>query len=76
MGRQLSAIGIHDTPVWRSFLHDYFMDVLRDPSNVARVTEDGKTIKESLLMGPRGGVKVETIWNGHLLETFKVYGRW
>jgi len=48
--------------------------VLNDPNNISRIQSNGRIIRESLLMGPRGGLKVESIWDGTKLITVKLLG--
>lgn len=73
MLRQLQRIGISDTPAMREYLGEYFQGVLEDATNVVR-EEGGRQTRESLLMGPFGGVKVITIWEGKKLLTFMILG--
>lgn len=37
--------------------------------NIVIVQQDGRVVKESLLMGPLGGIKIETVWEGEKLIT-------
>jgi len=36
--------------------------------------ENGRVVRESILMGPNGAVKVRSIWEGAKLITFELYG--
>jgi hypothetical protein len=74
MLKQLERIGLPDTPVSRQYLQEHLADVLNNPANVARVQENGRVVRESLLMGPRGGLKFETIWEGDKLITGNFFG--
>ena len=74
MLRQLQSIGLHDTPAVRRSLTEHLSKVLNDPSNIVRVEASGRTVRESLLMGPNGGLKFETIWDGTKLITGKFLG--
>ncbi|GIV96379.1 MAG: hypothetical protein KatS3mg057_1036 [Herpetosiphonaceae bacterium] len=58
---QLQRIGLNDTPATRNYLIQHFFKVLNDSSNIARVQENGRVVRESLLMGPNGAVKIESI---------------
>lgn len=83
---QLSRIGIFDNTQGRNYVTSHLNSVLRDSSNILRIeprsyTVDGvvytwtATIRESLLVGPSGFLKVETIWNGNSLVTVTLFGR-
>ena len=75
MLRQLNRIGFHDSAVNRQYLSDHLKGVLNDPASVLRVDQGGRVVRESLLMGPQGGVKLETIWEGDRLITGTIYRR-
>ncbi len=74
MLRQMERIGLHDTPANRQLMAKHFQDVLNDASNIAGTGRGGTTIRESLLMGPNGAVKIESYWDGNVLRTFKLFG--
>ncbi len=74
MLRQLERVGLPDTPATRQYLTEHLAGVLRDPSNIVRVQENGRIVRESLLMGPRGGLKFETVWDGARLITGNLFG--
>jgi RHS repeat-associated protein len=74
MLRQLERVGLPDSPATRQYLAEHLTRVLRDPSNIARVQENGRIVRESVLMGPRGGLKFETVWEGARLITGNLYG--
>ncbi|WP_163264827.1 hypothetical protein [Chelativorans alearense] len=64
---ELSRVGIYDTPSGRQTLASHFSDVASDPSSVVRTfteTRNGVTqnfiVRESLLPGPGGFVRLET----------------
>lgn len=87
MELELENIGIYDNTNGRDYLTQHLNNVLNDPSNISGVEERsyvakelaGKpvltytaTTKESLLMGPYGGVKLETVWDGNRLLTIVI----
>ena len=75
MFRQLRSIGLGDTPATRQLLKDHFTQVANDPSNIAKINpENGRIIRESLLSGPKGCVKVESIWDANKLITANLFG--
>ena len=84
MKEELAHIGIHDTPNNRKLLENHLNDVLNDSSNIIGTEtrsyiakelpgnptiEYTTTTKESFFMGPGGGVKLETVWDGNRLLT-------
>jgi len=86
MANELKRIGIHDTPMDRATLEIHLNEVLSNPSNIIKTevrsytipgqvpVEYTATIRESFFMGPGGGVKFETIWDGNRLLTIIVKG--
>ena len=65
MLNQLERIGLPDNPETRKLLFEHLINAFNDPSNISRVQANGRIVKESLLMGPRGGVKIKSIWEGN-----------
>lgn len=71
MYKDLVSIGINDTPEMRQYVAGMFVKALRNArSVVGKDPGSGNTIREFLLMGPRGGVKVVSRWAGRRLITF------
>lgn len=71
---QLERIGLPDTPATRQQLAEHLTGVLHDPSNIAHTQVNGRIVRESLLTGPRGVVKFETVWDGNRLITGNIFG--
>ncbi len=67
--QELQRIGLNDTPENREYLTAHLTWVLNDPTNIREVQRNGRVVRESLLMGPKGGCKLETIWEGNKLIT-------
>jgi RHS repeat-associated protein len=74
MLRQIQRIGLSDNAVTRQYLTDHFAEVVNSTSNVVKTRENGRVLRESLLMGPNGALKVESIWEGTKLITMKLLG--
>lgn len=70
--RQLESVGIFDNAAGRSLLNSH----LESAYNGSRVVlqSNGRYLRESLLMGPREGLKVESVWEGNKLITVKLIG--
>ncbi|WP_460355875.1 WXG100-like domain-containing protein [Actinoallomurus acanthiterrae] len=73
---QLNRIGIHDTPEGRQVLSDFFNQQVSSDSNIVRSYSNQYgdfQIREGVLAGPGGFLKVETAWqiteNGPRLTT-------
>jgi hypothetical protein len=74
MLRQMERVGLPDTPENRTLMAEHFGKVLNDSTSIAKELSGGRVTRESLLMGPKGAVKVESIWEGEKLITFKLLG--
>jgi len=74
MLRQMERIGLPDTPQNRSFMAQFFQTILNDATNVVATQANGRVVRQSLLMGPRGGVMVNSVWEGDRLITFTLIG--
>jgi hypothetical protein len=70
MLRQMERIGLPDTLANRQLMSKHFQDVLNSASNIAGSGRNGSVIRESLLMGPTGAVKIRSWWEGDKLMTF------
>ncbi len=85
MMNELKRIGVHDTPVNRALLQRHLDDVVGNSKNILGTelrfyTVNGQTFKyiatvrESFFMGPGGGVKLESVWDGNWLLKIIVKG--
>ena len=74
MLRQMERIGLPDTVANRQLMTNHFQGVLNDATNISGKGRNGEAIRESLLMGPNGGVKIESIWEGNTLQSFRLKG--
>ena len=89
MENSLNRIGIFDNASGREYLSSHLNQVLNDASNISNteirsyiakelpgcpeITYTAVT-KESLLMGPYGGLKLESVWDGNRLLTIVIKG--
>lgn len=71
MLKQLQSIGIFDTPTGRAYLESYSQNVYKVPGVLQN---NGRFMRESLLMGPNGGLKVQSIWENNRLITIELFG--
>ncbi|EFK56015.1 RHS repeat-associated core domain-containing protein [Sphingobacterium spiritivorum] len=72
MLRQLESVGIFDNAAGRSYLNSHLQGVYNSSKGILQ--SNGRYLRESLLMGPNGGIKVESIWDGNRLITVKLLG--
>ena len=73
MQRQLNKIGIFDNDSSRAYLCRHLAETLNNPNNIT-LSKGGCITKESLLMGPNGGLKMESVWIGADLISIKLMG--
>jgi len=72
MLKQLQNVGIFDNAAGRSLLQSHLERVYKNIKEVLQ--SNGRYMRESTLMGPNGGLKVESIWEGNKLITVKLFG--
>jgi RHS repeat-associated protein len=72
MLKQLESIGIFDNAVGRSFLNSHLEEVYKSAKGI--VQTDGRILRESLIMGPNGGLGVKSYWEGNKLITVILLG--
>jgi RHS repeat-associated protein len=70
---ELQRVGLNDTAQARNHVRAHLGRVLNDASSIVSQTGN-RTVRESFLMGPTGGIKLETVWEGTKLITMKVLG--
>jgi hypothetical protein len=75
MERQLNSIGVFDNAEGRALLEGHLRGVFDDASSVVRIQENGRVVRDGLLVGPRGVLKTETVWDGNRLITGTLFGR-
>ena len=72
----IGAIGLPDSTAARDYLGGHLTMVLNSPSSIGELQHRGhavRTVRESFLMGPRGGTRVRTVWEGESLTTINLY---
>jgi len=67
--RQLERIGLSDTPETRSYLASELQSAYSNQDNVVTIQPDCRVVRESLLTGPRGFLKMRTVWEDNKLIT-------
>jgi len=74
MLRQLNRIGIFDNSNGRNYIMQAFINAFKDTSTIRQIQDNGRVVREFFLMGPYGGVKIQSIWEGAKLITFEIFG--
>lgn len=74
MLKELERIGFLDNAENRAYLAQYLKRVFRTPDNIVSIQSNGCIVKESLLMGRYGAVKLHTIWRDNELISIIVKG--
>ena len=74
MLRQLESVGLGDSAATRQYLTDHLTGVVNDASNIVRSQANGRMVRESLLQGPNGSLKLESVWEGDKLITGTLLG--
>lgn len=72
--QSIDSTGIFDNAEGRAYVQDHLTEVLNDPFNIMKVQKNGRIVKESLLAGPEGVVKVQAVWDGDKLITIQIFG--
>jgi len=74
MKKQLQRIGINDTPGNRKYILRALMQALGKSDNISGTGKTGALIRDTLLMGPRGALKLEIYSFGWKISTIAIYG--
>ncbi|MEM6321500.1 MAG: 3-coathanger stack domain-containing protein, partial [Bacteroidota bacterium] len=72
MLRNLNRIGVFDNAAGRSLFRSHLNETFNATEGI--IQANGRVLRESLLMGPRGGVKVTSIWDKNKLITIILKG--
>jgi len=72
MYRKLKSIGIFDNDAGNEYLKSKLKDAYTNSHGI--VQPNGRIIRESILGGPNGALKMESIWDGNKLVTIYLYG--
>ena len=72
MLKELNRIGISDNESGRTYVAQKIIEAYHNAKPIIR--EGGRCVREILIMGPNGGAKLETIWEGVKLITVKIIG--
>ena len=73
MQRQLNRIGIYDNDKGRQYIQEQLTKSFMDKEN-GHVQDNGRILKETLIIGPHGVVKAQSVWEGNRLITVEIFG--
>jgi RHS repeat-associated protein len=73
MLQDMERAGLSDSPATREYVVEKLTEALNNPAAQQAVQAGGRKVIDVLLMGPNGGVKLETIWEGTKLITLKTF---
>ena len=73
MQQQLGRIGIFDDAAGRAHVGRTFKDNFNATSGTLQ--NNGRYLREGLIMGPNGVLKFETVWSGNRLITMNFFGK-
>jgi len=68
---QLESIGLRDTPGTRQYLTETLERAFQQPGVLQ---DNGRLVRDSLIMGPQGGLKMQSIWDADRLITVQLFG--
>lgn len=71
MGKQLSSIGIFDNQAGRAYVSERIIDSYYN--STAILQDNGRYLRETMLVGDLGALKMQTIWEGENLITIFLY---
>jgi RHS repeat-associated protein len=73
MLQEMESVGLSDTPQTRVYVSQKIIEAFYNPAATSAIGRGGAVIKDVLIMGPNGGIKLQTIWQGAQLVTIKVF---
>ncbi|MBL8183412.1 MAG: RHS repeat-associated core domain-containing protein [Blastocatellia bacterium] len=73
MQQQLGRIGIFDDAAGRAHVGQTFK--ANFSSSAGTLQTNGRIMREGLIMGPNGGLKFQTVWDGNRLVTMNFFGK-
>ena len=72
MELQLNSIGIFDDAKGKKLVLDNLSNAFDDPSSIRETQENGRVVRTSVLKGPNGELKVESVWDKEKLISVKL----
>ncbi|GLC89313.1 hypothetical protein [Lysinibacillus piscis] len=69
MELQLNNIGIFDDAKGKKLVLDNLTGAFDNPSSIKKTQNNGRIVRESILTGPNGTLKIESIWDKEKLIT-------
>lgn len=69
---QLNSIGIFDDAKGKKLVLDNLSDAFDNPSSIIKTQGNGRVVRKSILTGPSGVLKIESLWDAERLITIKL----
>ncbi|MFE3573962.1 hypothetical protein [Lysinibacillus sp. NPDC059133] len=69
---QLNSIGIFNDGKGKKLVLDNLSDAYNNPSSIIKTHDNGRVVRKSILTGPTGVLKVESVWDAEKLITIKL----
>ena len=67
MLQDMESVGLSDSPEVREYVTQKLTEALNNPAAVEAIQGNGRKVIDVFLMGPNGGIKLQTIWQGSRL---------
>ena len=74
MLNKMEEAGLPDNPETRKIISENLMGALKDPSSIKEHLGDSRVLRESLISGRNGHLRMDTIWEGNELITIRLKG--
>ncbi|WHY45515.1 hypothetical protein [Lysinibacillus pakistanensis] len=72
MELQLNNIGIFDDAKGKKLVLDNLSNTFDDPTSIRETLDNGRVVRTSVLKGPNGDLKVESVWDKEKLISVKL----
>ncbi len=72
MELQLNSIGIFDDAKGKKLVLDNLSNAFDDPTSIRETLDNGRVVRTSVLKGPNGELKVESVWDKEKLISVKL----
>ncbi|AVK84465.1 hypothetical protein C3943_13235 [Lysinibacillus sp. B2A1] len=72
MELQLNSIGIFDDAKGKKLVLDNLSNAFDDPSSIVKTQDNGRVVRETMISGPNGKLKVVSVWNKEKLVSVQL----
>jgi RHS repeat-associated protein len=71
---QLNRIGIFDNGAGRQIVNNSLINAYYNPNTIAAIQGNGRILRDSLVVGMNGVLKMQSVWEGSKLITVNLFG--